>query len=105
MTKRDRAAVGVHLLWVRAHVARPGENDGRESFVDLERIDGAHAQPGPRKQFSRRWNDRGQHEDWIVSGDREMRDRGPRLQSEPASKTFLGDECRRGAVGDLTRIA
>src|SRR5512144_384587 len=39
MAERDRAAVGIDALRIRRELLHPGEDDGRERFVDLELVD------------------------------------------------------------------
>src|SRR3954471_22190441 len=36
--ERDRAAIHVHLLHVRAVLLLPGQDDGRERLVDLDQV-------------------------------------------------------------------
>src|SRR5829696_2047320 len=105
MAERDRAAVHVHLLLVRAQKPRRVPRDRRERLVDLDALDVVDRLPAPLERDRARLRRRPREEGEVV-GDVPLREHGrERLDSAPPRPLLARHDHAGGAVVHTRRVA
>ena len=105
MPESDRPAVHVHLRRIDAQLADAGQRLARESLVQLDQVEVADRESGPKQGLAGGRNRTQPHHRGIHSGDGRGHDAGQRFQTQLSRPLGLYDQRRRGPVVDAAGVA